>query len=388
VATRAVPRHWDIFCVAVDNYGDVGVAWRLAQQLAAEHGLAVRLFVDALVALSRLAPPVDPRREEQRVLDVEVRRWRGPQHDAPPAAISAMGEVVIEAFGCGLPSAYLARMAERRIQPLWINLEYLSAEDWIEGCHGLASRQPQLPLTRHFFFPGFTANTGGLLREHDLFVRRDAFSAQSEAQGALWRILGIDVPPARALRVSLFCYPTAPIGALLDAWEHGGDAIYCIVPEGVASAAVDAWSGGMPAANGTLHRGHLTLARAPFVAQDDYDRLLWACDVNFVRGEDSFVRAQWAARPLVWHCYRQADAAHLAKLDAFLARYALGLAPAFATACAEFAHAWNGGKAAFAWEAFARALPALRSHAQAWAAELGAQGDLATNLVRFAVDRV
>lgn len=389
MATRAVPPQWDIFCVAVDNYGDVGVAWRLARQLAAEHGVAVRLFVDALVALSRLAPQVDPRREEQRVHDVEVRRWHGPQHDEPPAAISGMGEVVIEAFGCGLPSTYLAAMVERRIQPVWINLEYLSAEDWIESCHGLASRQPQLPLTRHFFFPGFTADTGGLLRERDLFPRRDAFRAQREVQAAVWQGLGIEAPRPGTLRVSLFCYPQAPIGALLEAWEHGGDAIYCIVPEGVAIAAVDAWSAGMPAGvDGTRHRGRLTLARVPFVAQDDYDRLLWACDVNFVRGEDSFVRAQWAARPLVWHCYPQADAAHLAKLDTFLDRYDRGLAPAIATAYAEFAHAWSDGKAAFAWETFTRALPALRAHAPAWAAELSQQADLASNLVKFATDRV
>jgi uncharacterized repeat protein (TIGR03837 family) len=271
---------------------------------------------------------------------------------------------------------------------VWINLEYLAAEDWIEGCHGLASRQPQLPLTRHFFFPGFTADTGGLLRERDLFAQRDAYSAQRETQVAVWQGLGIDAPSPRTLRVSLFCYPQAPIGALLEAWEHGRDAVYCIVPEGVASASVDAWSGGMLSAAGTLHRGRLTLARAPFVAQDDYDRLLWACDVNFVRGEDSFVRAQWAASPLVWHCYPQADTAHLAKLDAFLARYSRGLAPVIATAYEELAHAWNGGKAALAWETFARELPALRAHAQAWAAELNVQADLASNLVKFAADRV
>ena len=45
---------WDIFCTVVDNYGDIGVCWRLARQLAAEHGFAVRLWVDDLASFARL----------------------------------------------------------------------------------------------------------------------------------------------------------------------------------------------------------------------------------------------------------------------------------------------------------------------------------------------
>ena len=380
-------RRWDVFCSLVDNYGDVGIAWRLARQLAAEHGIAVRLFVDGLAALSRMAPQVDPTRDEQVVQDVGVWRWRGPGHEAPPGATPGMGEVVVEAFGCGLPDAYLAVMAERRVQPVWVNLEYLSAEDWIEGCHRLASRQPQLPLTRHFFFPGFTLATGGLLRERDLFAQRSAFRAQPHAQAALWRSLGIEAPTPQTLKVSLFCYPHAPIGPLLDAWVGSSSAVSCIVPEGVGVAAIDAWTNAAPPKPGEVwRRGRLTLARVPFVAQDDYDKLLWACDVNFVRGEDSLVRAQWAAGPLVWHAYPQADAAHLTKLDAFLSRYTRGLAAAASASYCEFARAWNTGQPALAWEALARCLPALRAHAQAWARELATQTDLASNLVKFASD--
>ncbi len=61
--------------------------------------------------------------------------------------------------------------------------------------------------------------------------------------------------------------------------------------------------------------------------QSDYDHLLWCCDFNLVRGEDSFLRAQWAARPFLWHIYPQADAAHLEKLTAFLELYGHHLSP-------------------------------------------------------------
>ena len=384
--TAARPR-WDIFCSVVDNYGDAGVCWRLARQLATEHTLAVRLWVDALPVLARMVPEIDRMRGAQTAHGVTVYRWGGPKGDFVDANI---GDIVVEAFGCGLPDALLAAMAARDPKPVWINLEYLSAEAWIEGCHGLASRHPQLPLVRHFFFPGFTAATGGLPRERHLFAQRDAFQRDPSAQAALWASLGAPQRSGDELRLSLFCYPSAALPALLDVWAGGGVPITCIVPEGVAAAALDRWTRGALPQSGApaFIAGRLTLAVVPFVAQDEYDRLLWACDVNFVRGEDSFVRAQWAARPLVWHAYPQADDAHRSKLDAFFARYGADLAPETTVASA-FSRAWNeGGDAASPWPAFASALPALEAHARRWADGLAQQSDLATALVTFAEDRV
>jgi uncharacterized repeat protein (TIGR03837 family) len=387
----ALPSRWDIFCSLIDNYGDVAVAWRLARQLAREHRVAVRLFVDALPTLARLTLEVDAKREVQFVHGVELRTWQGAHRVAPAAAISGVCDVVVEAFGCGLPAAYLDGMSRRRAQPVWINLEYLSAENWIEGCHGLASRQPQLPLTRYFFFPGFTPQTGGLLRERDLFAQRDDFAARPEAQAALWQALGIGAAAvSNALKVSLFCYSDAPIAALLEAWAAGRHEVLCVVPEGVAGDALDAWTRTTSMlSDGMLLRGSLKLARVAFLTQDDYDRLLWTCDLNFVRGEDSFVRAQWAAKPLVWQCYPQAGAAHVAKLDAFLARYDGGLSQSAATAYAVFARNWNGvGNVPMAWEALAAVLPPLRARARDWAVGLASQADLATNLVKFSSSQV
>jgi uncharacterized repeat protein (TIGR03837 family) len=384
----SAPLHrWDIFCAVVDNFGDAGVAWRLARQLASEHALGVRLFIDGLPTLARLAPGVDATRDAQWVENVEVRRWNGPQ-----AMLSGAepGAVVIEAFGCGLPASYLMAMTARERAPVWINLEYLSAEQWIEDCHGLASRHPTLPLTRYFFFPGFTASSGGLLRERDLFARRERFRADAAASESLWRTLGLARPDPGTLVVSLFCYPNASLPRLLDAWTEGDVPILCIVPEGVASATLDRWTDRrVPHAGQRLARGALTLARAPFVPQDDYDRLLWTCEVNFVRGEDSFVRGQWAARPLVWQVYPQAGDAHRLKLDAFLDRYGAALAPDAASALSGFWHAWNGnGEVGPAWVRFIGVHAALAAHAEAWAADLAARSDLAEALVKFCGDRV
>jgi uncharacterized repeat protein (TIGR03837 family) len=384
----AMANRWDIFCSVVDNFGDAGVCWRLAQQLVAEHALSVRLFVDALPALARMAPSIDAMRDDQLVEGVRVQRWAGPRNER---SVADPGAVVIEAFGCGLPHAYLAAMAARDVAPVWINLEYLSAEAWIEGCHGLPSRHPRLPLTRYFFFPGFTPASGGLLREHDLFARRDAFLADASAQAALWRKLGVAKAETHTLVVSIFCYPSASLPSLLTAWAEGDAPVLALVPEGVAVAALDAWTGGaVRHAGQQVTCGRFTLACVPFLSQEDYDRLLWRCDVNFVRGEDSFVRAQSAARPLVWQPYPQAENAHRLKLEAFLARYTRdGLGPDATTALRALSSAWNaGGDAAASWNAFATARGALAAHARVWAEALAAMPDLAENLVKFCSDRV
>lgn len=381
-------RRWDIFCKVVDNFGDAGVSWRLARQLAALHGVAVTLWLDRLAALARIAPGIDPAAADQRAGAVTVRAWSDPLPAADPA------DVVVEAFGCGLPEAYVAAMAARPRPPAWFVLEYLSAERWVEQAHGLASPHPRLRLDRRFWFPGFTAATGGLLRERGLLDRRDAFRADLPAQAALWTSLGVPAPAPGEIRLSLFCYPNRVLPALLDAWADGDRPIACLVPEGVAAEALDAWTGGsVPHAGGAaFSRGRLRLHAIPFVGQDDYDRLLWACDVNFVRGEDSIVRAQWAARPFVWQLYPQADAIHVGKLAAFVDRYTAGLEPAAAGAARRLMGAWNAdaedGAIGAAWLEFAAARPQLESHGLKWAAQLAGQPDLAAGLVKAAAAKV
>jgi len=378
-------QRWDIFCKVVDNYGDAGVCWRLARQLVAEHGLSVTLWIDVLASLARIAPTLAVDREEQTIAGVHVRRWPHERSDV------ALPQVVVEAFGCELPPRYLEAMADAPRTPVWINLEYLSAEPWVDSAHGLPSPQPRLPLTRHFYFPGFAAGTGGLLRERDLFQERDR-SQRGLARRTMLRALGVAKAPASALVVTLFCYPNLALPALLDAWVEGDAPLVCLVPDGVATAALDAWTGGnVPHAGQSIAHGPLTVTAIPFVEQDAYDRLLWKSDLNFVRGEDSFVRAQWAARPFVWHIYPQAKDAHRVKLDEFLARYRVGLDAATFGAIEAFWHAWTEGdglRVASAWPAYRASLAEQAAHARAWADRLAAHPDLASTLVQFAADRL
>ncbi|NMG13999.1 elongation factor P maturation arginine rhamnosyltransferase EarP [Aromatoleum bremense] len=375
---------WDIFCRVVDNFGDIGVCWRLAKGLAGDHGLAVRLWIDDLDAFSRLCPGTSTVGGRILAGGVEIRRWDPDFPSVEPAA------AVIEAFGCELPESYLAAMAARPSPPPWVNLEYLSAESWVGDYHRMASPHPRLPLVKHFFFPGFSPRTGGLLRERGLLDARDRFQAQSAAQETLLRSLGVAAPRPGTRLISLFAYEQPALAALLARWADGDEPVLLLVPEGPVVGDVMRFFGEHEAAAGACRqRGALTAAILPFVDQERYDRLLWACDVNFVRGEDSFVRAQWAGRPFVWHIYRQEQDAHRVKLEAFLDRYTATMERPAAAAIRQFWRAWNGwGGIASAWRPFEAALPAIGTHNRSWAHALASAPDLASSLVQFSRNAV
>lgn len=286
---------WDLFCRVVDNFGDVGVCWRLAGDLA-RHGDTVRLWIDDASALAWLAPGGHP----------------GVAVGAFDAAADP-GDVVVEAFGCDPPAAFVAQMAARR--PVWINLEYLSAEPYVERSHGLPSPQAG-GLTKWFFYPGFTARTGGLIREDGLLEARRAFDRDAWLAARGWARR----PGERV--VTLFCYANPAMPALLHALA--AQPTLLLLAQGPAQDQVRAAAPGVR-----------TVA-LPWLPQPDFDRVLWSGDLNFVRGEDSLVRAIWAGSPFVWQIYPQHDGVHARKLQAFVEAMppVPGLWPMFA--------AWNG----------------------------------------------
>jgi len=367
----------DLFCKVVDNFGDIGICWRLARQLQREHGIDVTLWVDDMATFQRICPQVDPGAERQTVDSVAVRHWSSQDGEFTPDQVA---DIVIEFFGCDIPPGYIAAMAKRPQRPVWLNLEGLSAEEWVEGCHSLPSKHPRLPLTKYFFFPGFTDKTGGLLCETGLEAERKAYISDPAAVSAFLSSLGVTEAEAAAMKVSLFCYPYAPLAQLFAAWRGAAQAVTCLVPEGVASDAVAAFLG-VPATAGSVRTdGALTVRVLPFVPQQDYDKLLWSCDLNFVRGEDSWVRAQWAGKSFIWHIYAQDENLHHKKLRAFLQRYAAG------SALDEFSLCWNGavsGDWPTLWKTLVAAMPEISAKSSEWQQKILANGDLATNLTKF-----
>jgi uncharacterized repeat protein (TIGR03837 family) len=339
--------HWDLFCRVIDNFGDIGVCWRLAADLGTR-GESVRLWVDDPSALAWMAPQGAP--------GVQVVGWGT---DAEP------GDVVVEAFGCDPPPAFVAAMARRQWPPLWINLEYLSAEAYVKRSHGLRSPQlagPGRGLDKWFFYPGFEPGTGGLLREPGLMDAHRRFDGRAWLQSR-----GLAPRPGERV-VSLFCYASAPVGDLLQALADVPTLL--LLTPGTAAP--------------TPSPPTLRCLALPWFSQGDYDHLLWACDLNFVRGEDSFVRAMWAGAPFVWQIYPQHDRAHAAKLDALLDLMLVDAEPGLAAALRRLWHTWNGLRPGPAALPPAAAWNELALH---WRQRLLAQPDLATQLLGFVAER-
>ena len=358
---------WDIFCKVIDNYGDLGVSWRLSRELAARCQ-RVRLWVDDASALQWMAP--------LGCAGVEVRAW------TQPLALQgvAAGEVLVEAFGCEIAPEFIAINAYKQRaggnKAAWINLEYLSAQAYVERSHGLASpvlRGPGAGLTKHFFYPGFTPRTGGLLREPDLLQRQAGFDRTE------WlRQHGIEWRPEEQL-VSLFCYEPGALPQLLDQLAHQPAPTRLLVTPGRASAAAQSTMENKNRLQPLWNkRGMLSISYLPALEQIDFDHLLWSCDLNFVRGEDSLVRALWAGRPLVWQIYPQHDDAHHGKLEALLDAIQ---APA---SLRRFHRTWNGVDQS---PLEPLALPAWGEAIQAARAQLLQQRDLVSQLLEF-VDSV
>lgn len=340
------PLQWDVFCRVIDNFGDIGVCWRLVAQLAAL-GHRVRLWVDDASALQWMAPQGCP--------GVELRAWGSP----PPSPEEPAPDVMVEAFGCEIAPEFIAYSAyqssargQESSKPVWINLEYLSAEAYVERNHRLPSpilSGPAAGWTRWFFYPGFTPGTGGLLREPDLMARREAFDRSA------WRAehaaaFGLGDGCAEQRWVSLFCYEPAALPELL---RHGQTRpTQLLVTPGRPTAAVrtalaegcDQDIGQMGLQRLSEKREQLSISYLLHRPQPAFDEMLWACDFNAVRGEDSLVRALWAGQAFVWQIYPQHDNAHHDKLWAFLDWLE---APA---SLRQFHATWNGLDAApLAW---------------------------------------
>jgi uncharacterized repeat protein (TIGR03837 family) len=352
----------DIFCAVIDNYGDIGVCWRLARQMAIERGLITRLYVDDMDSFKAIIPAPDAH--------VEVLDWPVQQsvYNAP--------DLVIEAFACNLPEQVIADMVRQK--SVWIDLEYLTAENWALGCHALPSAHPSLIIKKTLFFPGFDENIGGLIRENDLISRRNAFFQDKNEQNRWRKAHFIPEIENGTIDISLFSYKTAPVDDLLGGLQTLGRKVRVFRPlREFKPQAVE-------------YGENVKIIDIPFLPQFEYDYLLWTCDINFVRGEDSFVRAQFAGKPFIWNIYAQEKNAHLIKMDAFLERIKAFYDESSFESLANLHDLWNEGgrnsniKPKDLWRNSLQSFVGLTTGARAWTDYLVTQTDLCTSLLAFA----
>ncbi len=365
-------KSWDIFCKIIDNFGDIGVCWRLAKQLQSEYKLNIRLWIDDLNAAQKIIPQLNVHLNRQIIDDIYVLSWHA------QTKFTDASDIVIEAFSCELPSEYIGEMVQKK--STWINLEYLSAESWVADFHAKPSPRAN-GLTRYFYFPGFTQATGGLIRENNIIHQNQHLSSDKSQQNLFWQ--SVNLTNNKHLKVSLFCYPHAPIESLLMVMAESNQPIHCYVPaSNILSKVADFFGLSHLNIGENYQLKQLNLHILPFLSQADYDQLLSVCDINFVRGEDSWIRAIWAAKPFIWQPYFQAENTHIQKLSAFLDLFYANLNAK--QAVLHIHHAWVSGQiTATIWQAYLNHLIDISAHTLLQSQQLARQTDLAKQLVIF-----
>ena len=322
----------DILCKVVDNFGDIGVAYRLAKALSdAEADLRLRMVVDDLGAFAALCPAIDPLKGLQELGAWTIVRWESPGDAAAELFRADRPRVVLECFACGRP-AWLEEILFDPADPLprrVFNIEHLTAESWAEDFHLLPAATRSSQVRKLFFMPGFTPGTGGLVIDRRFREARERWldrSGCAAGRRALAARLGARIgarlggrsdgelaAPDAAERfwTAVFSYERDYGRIVADLAEFSRDRpILALVAAGRSREPfMAAWlAAGKP----------FPAVSLPFLQQEDWDELLLACDFSIVRGEESLARAALAGRPFLWHAYLQDGNHQMVKVHALL----------------------------------------------------------------------
>lgn len=372
-----------VFVRVIDNYGDAGVGWRLSCLLAEYMHMHVRLWIDDTDALNKLVPAP----EQQTQITIEA--WQGDAMMQQQLSAAADPVLVIETFGCELPPQVLERMGQCR--PLWLNWEYLTAEDWAVGLHAMSSLQPN-SLEKYFWFMGIDADSGGLLREPDYLAEREKFRQQPQLQQAFRQEYGLPLQRTGQLWL-VFAYTSGQWAQWMAMWQQADTPVTLWLAGGQVIESLRAAKLIAPEElqqeGDICELGNVTLVRIPFVPQAAFDRLLWLADAAIVRGEDSFVRALWAGLPFFWHIYRQDDDVHLQKLHSFWFKAMQGWPAELRQAFTVLSDDLNGAGAVSslkreqAWQYLCAHWQSWVKSAAAWSEMLHGQDNALEKLARF-----
>ncbi|WP_244895284.1 elongation factor P maturation arginine rhamnosyltransferase EarP [Snodgrassella alvi] len=372
-----------VFVRVIDNYGDAGVGWRLSCLLAEYLHMHVRLWIDDTDALNKLVPAP----EKQARITIEA--WQGDAMMQQQLSAAADPVLVIETFGCELPPQVLERI--RQCRPLWLNWEYLTAEDWAVGLHAMSSLQPN-GLEKYFWFMGIDEGSGGLLREPDYLAEREKFRQQPQLQQAFRQEYGLPLQHTGQLWL-VFAYTSGQWAQWMAMWQQADTPVTLWLAGGQVIESLRAAKLIAPEElqqeGDSCELGNVTLVRIPFVPQAAFDRLLWLADAAIVRGEDSFVRALWAGLPFFWHIYRQDDDVHLQKLHSFWFKAMQGWPAELRQAFTVLSDDLNGAGAVSslkreqAWQYLCAHWQSWVKSAAAWSEMLHRQDNALEKLARF-----
>ena len=281
----------DIFCQVIDNYGDVGVAYRLAREFKRVYpNKKLRFVINKTEELNLI------RKSE----DIEIILYKD------ISKIENSADLIIESFGCEIPKKYMHKALKN--SKLIINLEYFSAEKWVDDFH-LQESFLGGNLKKYFFIPGLSEKSGGILLDNEFLERKKKVEANKE-----YYLEKFGIKEKYDLIGSVFSYEKN-FGSLIEELKKlGKKIILLMLSEKTQKNFIKYFDNGN-------NYDKIKFVKLPFFSYDKYEELLALCDFNLVRGEDSFVRALLLGKPFLWHIYPQDENTHIKKLESFLEKY-------------------------------------------------------------------
>ena len=281
----------DIFCQVIDNYGDVGVAYRLAREFKRVYpNKKLRFVINKTEELNLI------RKSE----DIEIILYKD------ISKIENSADLIIESFGCEIPKKYMDKALKN--SKLIINLEYFSAEKWVDDFH-LQESFLGGNLKKYFFIPGLSEKSGGILLDNEFLERKKKVEANKE-----YYLEKFGIKEKYDLIGSVFSYEKNFDSLIEELKKLGKKIILLILSEKTQKNFIKYFDNGN-------NYDKIKFVKLPFFTYDKYEELLALCDFNLVRGEDSFVRALLLGKPFLWHIYPQDENTHIKKLESFLEKY-------------------------------------------------------------------
>ena len=284
----------DIFCEVIDNYGDVGVAYRLARELKRIYpNKELRFIINQTEELNLI-------KKNDDIDDIIVIDYKDVHKIGQPA------DLVIETFACNIPEIYMNKAL--KTSKLMINLEYFSSEDWVDDFH-LQESFLGGNLKKYFFIPGLSEKSGGIILDKEFLDRKNKVQENRE-----YYLKQFNIDEKYDLIISVFSYEKNFDNFLKTLQKLDKKVLLLLLSEKTQKNFIKYF-------DNNDYYDKIKAVKLPFFTYDKYEELLALCDINLVRGEDSFVRALLLGKPFLWHIYPQDENTHIIKLESFLEKY-------------------------------------------------------------------
>ena len=281
----------DIFCEVIDNYGDVGVAYRLAREFKRIYpNKQLRFIISKTEELDLI----------KKAEDITIIAYKNIDKIETPA------DLVIETFACNIPETYMNKAL--KTSKLIINLEYFSSENWVDDFH-LQESFLGGNLKKYFFIPGLSEKSGGIILDKEFLDRKNKVQENKE-----YYLKQFNINENYDLIISVFSYEKNFDNFLETLQKLDKKVLLLLLSEKTQKNFIKYF-------DNNNYYDKIKAVKLPFFTYDKYEELLALCDINLVRGEDSFVRALLLAKPFLWHIYPQDENAHIIKLESFLEKY-------------------------------------------------------------------